>query len=176
MEQYHEAARSGRLSPSDVMILEMVSTEDPSYTRSRALLLMNAEQSGDARATKRYLDQLMLLPENQYSPVFLSKLAKYDVNRGAYRSALDEATLAERYWARIPPELIFETKAEIYETQAGSYQGLFYASQSDTDLLERAIGAWETYKRHVEKGGRTDLASRAEKKLATLRDVQQRLQ
>lgn len=176
MEQYHEAARSGRLTPSDVMILEMVSTADPSYTRSRALLLMNAEQNGDGGSMKRYLDQLMVLPENQYNPLFLSKLAKYDANRGAYSSALDNAVLAERYWARIPPELVFQTKAEIYETQAGSYQGLFYSSGDDLDLLEEAIGAWEKYQRHVEKSGRTDLSSRAEKKLATLRDVQERLQ
>ena len=176
VEQYHESARAGRLTPSDVMNLEMVDTSDPSYTRSRALLLMNAEQAGDTRSTSRYLDQLMVLPENQYNPVFLSKRAQYDANRGSYRTALDTSVLAERYWARIPPELIFETKAEIYETQAGALQGLFYANQDSMDLLEQAIAGWEKYQRHVEKQGRTDLSSRAEKKLATLRDVQARLQ
>jgi serine/threonine protein kinase len=176
VEQYHVAARSGSLTPSDVMNLEMIGTNDPSYTRSRALLLMNAEAAGDSRSMKRYLDQLMVLPENQYNPVFLSKLARYDVNRGSYRTALDTSRLAERYWARIPPELIFDTKAEIYEAQAGAYQGLFYASGSDLDLLDASISAWEKYQRHVESKGRTDLSSRAEKKLATLRDVQARLQ
>jgi len=176
VEQYHGSARAGRLTPSDVMNLEMVDTSDPSYTRSRALLLMNAEQAGDTRSTSRYLDQLMVLPENQYNPVFLSKRAQYDANRGSYRTALDTSVLAERYWARIPPELIFETKAEIYETQAGALQGLFYANQDSLDLLDQAIAGWEKYQRHVEKQGRTDLSSRAEKKLATLRDVQARLQ
>ncbi len=92
------------------MVLEMVDIDDESYSRSRSLLLMNAEESADTAATSRYLDQIMALPENRYNPVFLSKKARYQVNTRDYSGALKTAELAERYWGRIPSALVFDTK------------------------------------------------------------------
>jgi serine/threonine protein kinase len=176
LDRYASTARRGGLTPSDVMVLEMVTTDDPSYTRSRSLLLMNAEQSDDGRAVKRYLDQLMELPENQYNSVFLAKQAAWYANRKMYRDALSAAGTAERYWARIPPDLVFETKADIYETQAAAYQGLFYESEDDLDLLQDAVDGWEKYKRHVLTKGGASEASRADAQIAKLEDIRRRLE
>lgn len=176
IERYASPAAKGSLTASDVMALETVQVEDGSYTRSRALLLMNAQRKGDDAATKRYLDQLMLLPENQYNPIYLSDLGRYHVNRKQYETALEKATLAERYWARLPPELVFSKKAEIYETQAAAWQGRFYKSGSDLELLEQAIRHWQKYRDHVETRSRSDLARKAEAELAKLEDIKRRLQ
>jgi len=154
----------------------MVDTDDSSYTRSRALLLMDAERKGDNRSIKRYLDQLMQLPENRYSPVFLSKQARYYANRGDFQSAYDKAVQAERYWARIPPDLVFSTKAEIYEIQAASLQGLFYKSEDDLDLLDRSVRAWGRYLNHASSKGRSDMAGKAEEQIAKLEDARRRLE
>ncbi len=176
LDGYASDARKGRLSPSDVMNLEMVDSGDPSYTRSRALLLMNAEQAEDTKAVKRYLDQLMVLPENRYNSVYLSKQAVWYANRGRYNEALDAAKQAERYWARIPSELVFGTKADIYETKAAAYQGLFYASEDDLDLLDQAVAGWETYKRHMNSKGSSAEAERAQSQIDKLEDIRRRLE
>ncbi len=175
IEPYARAADDGRLSSSDVMSLEMVGLDDPAYTRSRALLLMNAQRNGDDSAAKRYLDQLMLLPENQYNPVYLSDLGRYLVNHKQYSAALQKADLAERYWARLPSELVFSKKAEIYETQAAAWQGRFYQSEDDMELLEQAIRHWQKYRDHVQTKSRSDLARRADTELAKLEDIRTRL-
>ncbi|MCK6507039.1 hypothetical protein L6R53_27305, partial [Myxococcota bacterium] len=176
IERYAAPAAKGSLTASDVMALETVQLEDGSYTRARALLLMNAQRKGDDAATKRYLDQLMLLPENQYNPIYLSDLGRYHVNRKQYETALEKATLAERYWARLPPELVFSKKAEIYETQAAAWQGRFYKSGTDMEMLEQAIRHWQKYRDHVETRSRSDLARKAEAELAKLEDIKRRLQ
>ncbi|RME25553.1 MAG: hypothetical protein D6798_08675 [Deltaproteobacteria bacterium] len=175
IEQYADAANAGRLTRSDVMALEMVGLDDPAYTRSRALLLMNAQRKGDDAAIKRYLDQLMMLPENQYNPIYLSELGRYLVNHKQYDAALEKANLAERYWARLPPELVFSKKAEIYETQAAAWQGRFYQSEDDLELLEQAIRHWQKYRDHVQSKSRSDLARRADAELAKLEDIRTRL-
>ena len=38
--------------------------DEEAFTRSQALLLMNAQQTRDQRATRLYLDQLFLIPTN----------------------------------------------------------------------------------------------------------------
>jgi len=176
LDRYAKDADRGNLGSSDIMYLEMVAIDEPAYTRSRALLLMNAQRDGDSRATKRYLDELMMLPENRYNPVFLADLSRYHVNRGNYQSALDNAILAERYWARLPSELVFSKKAEIFEVQAAAYQGLFYKSEDDLSLLDQAIRHWEKYRNHVKSKARSDLSRRADKELTKLEDIRGRLQ
>ncbi len=176
VDSYASDAARGGLAGTDVTYLEMVDTEDPSYTRSRALPLMDAEQKGDARKVKSYLDQLMQLPENRYSPVYLSKQARHYANRKDYQTAYDKAVQAERYWARIPSDLVFSTKSEIYEVQAASLQGLFYKSEDDLDLCDRAVRAWTRYLNHASTKGRSDMAGKAETQIAKLEDARQRLE
>ena len=176
VEMYASDARDGTLGSSDIMRLELVETSDASYTRSRTLLLMNAEAGGDRRAANKYLDELFELPENTYNAVFLAKKANLAVNDGRYQTALDTSKKAERYWGRIPPELVFATKSDIYEVQAASYQGLFYAEPDDMELLESAILGWEKYKRHVMTKGQAGNAEKADRQIAKLEDTRERLQ
>jgi hypothetical protein len=176
LDEYVSGAKKGRLGESEIMMLELVDDDDASYTRSRALLLMNAEQKSDKRAVKRYLDQLMVLPENQYNSVYLAKRATWYVNQGSYQTALDTATEAERYWARIPPELVFSTKADIYAAQAASWQGLFYKDGEDLDMLDNAIRGWEKYRRHGLTKSDTQMARKADAEIEKLEDVRRRLE
>ncbi len=176
LDEYVSGAKKGRLGESEIMMLELVEDDDLSYTRSRALLLMNAEQKSDKRAVKRYLDQLMVLPENQYNSVYLAKRATWYVNQGSYQTALDTATEAERYWARIPPELVFSTKADIYAAQAASWQGLFYKDGEDLDMLDNAIRGWEKYRRHGLTKSDTQMARKADAEIEKLEDVRRRLE
>ncbi|MDP2310607.1 MAG: hypothetical protein Q8P18_31600 [Pseudomonadota bacterium] len=176
LDQYVDSARKGKLQSTDATVLEMVDISEPQYSRARALLLMNAQHKGDDKGTRKYLDQLMLLPENQYNPVYLTDYARWHVNHSEYEKALDKASLAERYWARIPPELVFSKKAEIYEIQAAAYQGRFYKSGEDLELLGSAIKGWERYRQHVTTKSRTDLQKRADAELARLQDIREKLQ
>lgn len=125
---------------------------------------------------KRALDDLMVLPENRYNPLYLSELAQWYVNAGRYEQALEAANKAEQYWARLPSSQVFEKKAEIYEAQAAAWQGLFYRSEDDMELLEKAIRHWRKYREHVASRSRTDLARHADDQLAKLEDIQHRLQ
>jgi hypothetical protein len=118
----------------------------------------------------------MVLPENQYNPVFLADLARWHANHGDYARAIETADKAERYWARLPSELVFSKKAEIYEIQAAATQGRFYKSKDDLELLERASSAWQKYRGHVATRDRTDLVKRADDELAKLADIKERLQ
>jgi serine/threonine protein kinase len=176
LEQYVDNARRGKLSATDVSVLEMTDSADPQYSRSRALLLMNAERRSDDKATRRYLDQLMTVPENQYNPVYLADDARWRVNHGDYDRALERASLAERYWARLPSELVFSKKAEIYEVKAAAWQGKFYKSEQDTEMLNAALRSWEKYREHVASRSRTDLQKRADAEIAKLQDIKERLQ
>lgn len=176
LDEYSPKAAGGRLTSSDVMALEMVDIKDESYTRSRMLLVMNAQRKGEAEAQKRYIDQLLIRPENKYNPLILTDLARYYVNKGSYSQALETARLAERHWARLPSDLIFAKKAEIYEIQAASTQGLFYKSNDNMELLEQSIRAWEKYKGHVQSRSRTDLSQRADAELTKLEGIRARLQ
>lgn len=171
-----ESARSGRLGVGDVTTLEEVTPDESAYSRSRAILLMNAQTKGDDNAARRYLDELMAQPENQYNPVFLSDLARWYVNHGDYDRALTRAQTAERYWARLPSELVFAKKAEIYEVQAAAWQGRFYRSPEQLEYLDNAIRTWERYEAHVATRARTDLQTRARNEIARLQSLREKLQ
>ncbi|MCB9762921.1 MAG: protein kinase [Alphaproteobacteria bacterium] len=168
-------ALAGRLGSDGVAELESIAPSDPDYTRSRSLLLTDAEQRGDTSAVRGYLNQLMVLPENRYNAVYLSKEAVLMVNEKRYADALERANTAERYWARIPSDLVWSTKADIYEVQASSYQGLFYASGDDIELLEQAIRGWERYKTHAQ-GRDASRVARADSQIAKLEDIRRRLE
>jgi hypothetical protein len=176
LERYSAQASTGSLGSSDIMVIEMVQPEDAAFTRSRLMLVMNAKAKGDAAGVKRYLDELSMRPENQYNPVVLAEYARYYVNRKDYQRALDKAVLAERHWARLPPELVFTKKAEIFEVEAASYQGLFYHSEDNLDLLEKSIRQWQKYREHVMTESRTDLQARANREIEKLENIRERLQ
>ncbi len=176
LDRYNATASTGSLSSSDIMVVEMVQPEDAAFTRSRLLLVMNAKAKGDSSAVKRYLDELSLRPENQYNPVVLSEYARYYVNKRDYQRALDKAVLAERHWARLPPELVFVKKAEIYEVEAAAYQGLFYKSEDNLDLLDKSIRHWQKFREHVMTESRTDLQGRANREIEKLENIRDRLQ
>jgi serine/threonine protein kinase len=174
VSMYLRMAESGHLTGNHVLDLESIGTEDGSYTQARALLLMNAQKSKNARNVKKYLDQLFQLDENRYNPVFLSKRARWYANNAKYDRALADAQKAEQHWARIPPNLSFETKTEIFEVQAASLQGLFYRSESDVDLLDKAIRGWKKYSEHVNPR-RADLGNHAEAQIKKLDYARNRL-
>lgn len=176
LEDYVDDAKRGKLAADAVSTLEAVAIGDPQYTRSRALLLMNAQRRNDDAGTRKYLDQIMALPENRYNPVYLVDQARYAVNHGDFQTAIEKAQLAERYWARLPPELVFSKRAEIYEIEAAAWQGKFYKSGSDLELLEHAIRDWERYRDHVATRSRDDLSKRAEAQIAKLEDIKSRLE
>jgi len=167
-------AQSGHLTQNHVYDLEAIGTDDDSYTQARSLLLMNAEKARNARNVKKYLDQLFYLDENRYNPVFLSKRARWFANNRRYDRALADAQKAEQHWARIPPTLVFETKAEIFEVQAASLQGLFYKSEDDVDLLDKAIRSWTKYAEHVDDR-RSDLEKHADDQIKKLDYARKRL-
>jgi len=172
---YMDAAHAGDLGPADVRTLEAIGRDDESYTQSRALLLINSESNNNARNVKLYLDQLFQLDENRYNPVFLSKSARWSVNNGHYSRANSEARRAEQHWARIPPSLVFETKTEIFEVQAAALQGLFYESEDDLELLEKALRGWNKYIVHVQSR-RSDLVEHANTQIRSLEYARSRLQ
>jgi serine/threonine protein kinase len=174
VSMYLVMAESGHLTQDHVYDLEGIGTDDDSYTQARALLLINAEKAKNGRNVKKYLDQLFYLDENRYNPVFLSKRARWYANNRKYDRALADAQKAEQHWARIPPTLVFETKAEIFEVQAASLQGLFYKSEDDTDLLDKAIRGWTKYARHVDSR-REDLGNHAQAQIKKLDYARKRL-
>ncbi|MFT7520300.1 MAG: serine/threonine protein kinase [Kiritimatiellia bacterium] len=172
-----DKAGSGRLSAADKLTLEMTDGSDLNYTRAYTLLYTDAKVSGDTRGRSKYLDALLTHPENQYNPALLAEGAHTDIKNRRYQQALDRAKLAERHWARLPPEMIFSRKAMIYEAQAAAWQGKFYTSGgSDTQSLESAIKSWERYQRHVTNKKRTDLSQVADDQLAKLYDARRRLE
>ena len=175
LDIYVDAAKKGRLSSDDVAALRETTSTDAEYSRSRALLMLDAQKRGDEQKAHAYLDELMVLPENQYNPVFLADYARWHANRGEYDRALEKAQKAERYWARIPSELVYTKKAEIYEIEAASWQGKFYKSGEDLELLESAVRGWERYKAHVGTRERADLTKKADTALAQLADIRSRL-
>jgi eukaryotic-like serine/threonine-protein kinase len=169
------SARNGELSNADVLALEGVAASDPAYTRSRALLLMNAQKGKDPKAIKRYLDDLMRLPENRYDPIFLTELARYYVGSGKYQQAVDQAKTAEQHWARLPSDLVYVKKAEMYEIQARGYTGIFFESES-VEALDQAIRCWEKYRAHVATRASDPLVAMADKELVKLRTYRERME
>ena len=175
MDGMKPSARNGELTSADVLALEGVTATDPAYTRSRALLLMNAQKTKDQKAAKRYLDDLMRLPENQYDPIFLTELARYYVGVGKYQQAVDKAKTAEQHWARLPSDLVYSKKAEMYEIQARGYTGIFFESES-FEALDQAIRCWEKYRAHVATRSNDELLAMADKELTKLRTYRERME
>jgi hypothetical protein len=174
---HREAAGQGRLSAATRAELEAVPVYDPTFEQARTYLYEDAKARGDLAGRKRHLDALFELSENAYDPALLAERGALDIARGDYESALANASLAERYWARLPSDLVFSRKAMIHETQAAAWQAIFYRSAGDdADALNQAIRAWERYQQHVAAGARSDLVKRADAQLASLGDVQARLQ
>jgi hypothetical protein len=175
IDRMKPSARDGALTSTDVLALEGVATSDPAYTRSRALLLMNAHKTKDQKAVKRYLDELMRLPENRYDPIFLTELARYYVGAGKYQQAVDTAKTAEQHWARLPSDLVYSKKAEMYEIQARGYTGIFFESES-VEALDQAIRCWEKYRAHVATRSDDALVATADKELLKLRTYRERME
>ncbi len=169
------AAERGQLARADRLRLEGVDRGAADYSRSRALLVMDAQRRDDAKAEGRYLQELMIVPENRYNPVFLSDLARWQVNEGRYDAARSSAREAEQQWARIPSAIMFAKKAEIYRAQAAAAQGLFNESGGDVARLDEAIDAWRRYEAHVAARSRDDLAVTARDAVASLEDIRERL-
>ncbi|MCK6525387.1 hypothetical protein L6R49_28610, partial [Myxococcota bacterium] len=161
---------------SEVSTLEGVALSSAEYTRSRALLVQNAERRGDSDAALRYLDQLFLLDENRYNPVYLSRASVHLVNKQRYAEALAKANEAERYWARIPADQMDRTQTDIYASQASAALGLFYADPDDAALLDRSIRAWERYRQHAAARGDSSRVAKADAEISRLRDMQARME
>jgi uncharacterized protein HemY len=159
--------------------LEGTTIDDPAFTRAYTILAADAQARGDTVAAERYLERLMTLVENRFSPVLLSELARLQVNRRRYASALRNANTAEQHWARIPSSVMFERKSEIYEVQAAATQGLLYESDDEREqleLLDEALQRWTRYREHADAGARTDLVARADAQIDKLRAIRSRLE
>jgi tetratricopeptide (TPR) repeat protein len=174
--QLVESARQGALNPAEVSTLEGVPLSSQEYSRSRALLVQNAERRGDTDAALRYLDQLFKLDENRYNPVYLSRASVHLVNKQRYAEALAKANEAERYWARIPADQMDRTQTDIYASQASAALGLFYANPDDAALLDRSIRAWERYRQHAAARGDSTRVAKADAEISRLRDMQARME
>jgi hypothetical protein len=168
-------AASGRLQRAGRAGLEAVPHTDPAYVRSRALLVMDAQQAGDHGAEGAYLDQLMAVPESGYDPVFLAQHARWLVNDGQYAAGLDAANTAEQHWARIPSDILQPTRAQILRTRAAAAQGVFYESGGDLPRLDAAISAWQRYATYVARLSADD-GREATAVVARLEDTRARLQ
>ncbi|MCK6515377.1 protein kinase, partial [Myxococcota bacterium] len=174
--QLIDSARKGALNPAEVSTLEGVPLASEEYSRSRALLVQNAEKRGDTDAALRYLDQLFKLDENRYNPVYLSRASVHLVNKQRYAEALAKANEAERYWARIPADQMDRTQTDIYASQASAALGLFYADPDDAALLDRSIRAWERYRQHAAARGDSTRVAKADAEISRLRDMQARME
>lgn len=177
MDELSEKARNGRLSAADRLQLEMTDRSDPAWTRAQTLLYEDAKGRADGKAQRKHLDAILGTAENKYNAVYLAEGAHLDIADKKFERALDRANTAERFWGRIPPDLVFSRKAMIYEAQAAAHQGRFYQSGGqDLASLGNAIEAWEKYQRHVATKSRTDLSRIADEQLAKLYDARRRLE
>lgn len=177
MERWAEAAYQGELSPGATTQLAAVPSTDPTYTRARTLLYLDAKARGDEAMRDAHLAAMLLVPENKYNPVLLVEKALIAVDKQDWQTALKSSQTAEQHWARLPSELVFTRKAMIYEIEAVSNTGLFYESSGENqDLLLQAIRGWERYKTHVNSKNRNDLVARADENLNKLYEIQRRLE
>ncbi|MBL8614205.1 MAG: protein kinase [Deltaproteobacteria bacterium] len=176
IDRLGRSAAKGKLSPSEVMELETIGRSDERFTRSRTILAMDARQKRSTSGEKRYLDELLSLPENKYNPLVLIDVARFDLNAKQYGRALERASLAERHWQRIPPELMADKKAQIYELEAKASKGLMHTAADEArqrELCQQAIRYWQRYAQQV--AGRADLVEVANRELASLEDIRKRL-
>ncbi|TVQ91098.1 MAG: hypothetical protein EA397_11430 [Deltaproteobacteria bacterium] len=172
-----QRARQGALSSQDRLLLEMSDRSDPTYSEDRHLLLLDAKRRGDRSAQRTYVEALLDHPENKYNPYYLVEGALLDINDRNYAQALRRAEVAERHWARLPSDQIYERKAMIYEAQAASWHGMYNASGGeDSNALQRAISGWEKYQRHVQSKNDTERARFADEHLRKLYDAKLRME
>jgi hypothetical protein len=177
IDRWAEAAYEGELSPGAIQQLAAVPASDPGYTRARTLLYLDAKARGDVATRDAHLAAMLMLPENKFNPVLHVEKALIAVDKQDWQTALKSSQTAEQYWARLPSELVFTRKAMIYEIEAVSNTGLFYASAGeDQDRLQQAIRGWQRYETHVRTKGRNDLVARAEENLNKLYEIQRRLE
>ena len=169
-------AQRGGLTTQDRTALEAIGTSSDEYSRANALLYQDAKARGASTAREAYLNKLLAQPENQYKPEYLVEQAEIDLRARRWGPALETARTAERYWARMPPDLIFSKKALIYEIEAAANTGIFFDSEGKAkDTLAAAIRGWERYREHVATRERADLLARADEHLADLRAIEARL-
>jgi len=128
-------------------------------------------------AEKRYLDELLSLPENAYNPAVLIDVGRYELNHKQYGKALERANLAERHWQRLPPEVIAERKAQIYELQARSSRGLLNNTDDEArqrELVDQCVRYWRRYAQQVSADAASTEKANAE--IAALEDIRRRLE
>ncbi len=177
LEAASAAAFSGSLDPEVGARLSEVPGEDPGFTRARTLLFLDAKARNDTGARDAHLAALMAIPANRYNPALLVEEAAVAMGREDWSKAIERAALAERHWARLPPDLIFSRKAMMFEIQAQAATGSFYESEGDNlDSLNQAIRGWEKYRHHVGTKSRSELVTRADEHLDRLYEIQRRLE
>jgi hypothetical protein len=165
------------LTDMDIDRLQALPGDAEDYTQAQALLYEDARARQDGRARRLYLDNILALPENQYRPEYLVEDALLALNAGQYSTALSQAQLAERHWARLPSNLVFSRRAAIFEVQAEARTGLFYLSEGDDiEQLDQAIRDWGKYRRHVGTRGRTELMGKADQAIVHLNEMRTRLE
>jgi serine/threonine protein kinase len=170
-------AHQGMLTDMDIDRLQALPGDAEDYTQAQALLYEDARARQDGRARRLYLDNILALPENQYRPEYLVEDALLALNAGQYSTALSQAQLAERHWARLPSNLVFSRRAAIFEVQAEARTGLFYLSEGDDiEQLDQAIRDWGKYRRHVGTRGRTELMGKADQAIVHLNEMRTRLE
>ena len=176
LDRLGKAAAAGKLSPAEVASIEGIGQADARFSRSRSVLAMDARQKRASAAEKRYLDELMSLPENRYDPLVLIDVARFDLNSKQYARAYERASAAERQWQRIPPALMAEKKAQIFELEAKASKGLMLGAADEArqrELCQQAIRYWQRYAQHV--AGRPEQVAVAQRELAALEDIRARL-
>jgi hypothetical protein len=177
LDRLSRSAAKGALGPSDIMALETVGARDEDFTRSRTLLATDARKKRNPKAEKRYLDELLSLPENAYNPAVLIDMGRYELNHKSYAKALERANMAERHWQRLPPEVIAERKAQIYELQAKASRGLLNNTDDEArqrELVEQSLRFWRRYAQQVNSD--TSLVEKANAEIASLEDIRRRLE
>ena len=97
--------------------------------------------------------------------------------RKAEAQALERANMAERHWQRLPPEVIAERKAQIYELQAKASRGLLNNTDDEArqrELVEQSLRFWRRYAQQVNSD--TSLVEKANAEIASLEDIRRRLE
>jgi hypothetical protein len=163
-----ERASKGRLSAADRTLLEAIDGTHPDYTRSRVWLYDDATARRSLPDRKRYIDQLMRVPDNATNPVYLLDAAEVAIALEDWSTALSFSRKAEQHWARLPSAAAFNRKAMMYEQQATAWYGLFVRSgNKDADDLDQSLRAWQKYREHVSSRD-PGLTARADAQIARL--------
>ncbi len=169
-------ATRGQLDATDRATLEALDASDPNYSRGFTLLYEDAKARGDKSSTQSYLDRLLAVPANSSRPELLIEAAQLSFDRSDWDGAIRWAQKAEQHWARLPSDLVFSSKASIFELQARSWTSKSVAGGgADSASLDAAIRGWEKYRTHVSTQPSRGLVGRAEEQLAKLRGEQKQV-